>query len=394
MIRTVIRNTIPLILICAAQTLQQGCAPETVAQAQGAERRIPVTTTRIQERDFEERVAVQGNVLARHYAMIAPTINGQATDVFVEEGDRVTANETALLQIDKVALTQAYEIALQDRVVAEHAQRDAEAQKAAAQAQYEKARLDYERFKRLRDQEAITPDAMEQMEAGYTVAKAQRERAETAVQLRKEQAKQADAALAIAQKHLDDSLIISPIDGWVTFRGIKPGEYAAAGTPVFRISDTSTLEVSAFLSGEYYPKIKTGETHVRVQVSGIDMGRIPIFYKSPEIQDQLRTFEIKALIDTPPEGVVPGAIAQIETTLQTRTGLGVPHDVVQIRDGKTVVFVVEEDAARAVEVVAGLTADGWTEMVGDTLDANALVIRRGYNLVNDGAPVDVQGEEE
>lgn len=389
---TMKRIALPVAL--ALPLLLQGCTPSSNNQVgdSNAARRVPVTVTAVQERDFEERITVQGNLVAKDYAMVSPLVDGMVTELYVEEGDQVEKG-APLLQIDKETLGQAYEIALQDKVVAEHARIDAEAQVVAAQAQYDKAKLDYERFTRLREQQAITPDAMEQMEAGFTVAEAQLERAKTAVQLRKEQEKQVTAAVAIAKKRLDDSRVTSPIDGWISYRGIKPGEFAGAGRPVIRVADTSVLEVSAFLPGEYYPRIKTGETHMHVRVGGIDAGRPPVTYKSPEIQEQLRTFEVKGLIDSPPEGVVPGAIAQIETVLLRRTGPGIPHDVVQIREGRPVVFVVEDGHAREVKINTGLTTDGWTEVLDDTLPPGASVITRGYNLVNDGTPVDVRGEE-
>ncbi len=390
---TIVQKSVLVLLAMAG--VMTGCNNVTEAQAGNTqrERRMPVTVAEVREHEFEERLTVQGNLLAKNYAMVSPLVDGQVTDVFVEEGDRVTARETALMQTDKVALTQAYEIALQDKVVAQHAQRDAEAQLLAAEAQYEKAEIDFHRFKRLREQQAVTPDALEQVEAGYKVARAQYERAQTAVTLRQEQTKQAEAALIIAKKILDDSLLISPIDGWVSFRTVKPGEFAGAGTPAFRIVDTGLLEVSAFLPGEHYPRIQTGETRIRVRVGGIDTGRHTITFKSPEIQDQLRTFEVKALIEDPLEGVVPGAIAQIDTTLLTRTSPGVPRDVIQVRDGKTVVFTVDEDTAHMVEVETGLTTDGWTEITDGSLPVGTRIITRGYNLVNDGSPVDVQREE-
>lgn len=383
-------------VVLAALALLQGCSPtDATVQAQGveAQRRIPVSVTPVQERTFEERVAAQGTLLAKNYAMVAPRVDGVITDMFVDEGDRVEAEKTPLFQTDKIVLTQAYEIAMQDKAVAACARLDGEAQVVAAQAQYDKMKLDYERFKRLIEQQAITPDAMEQMEAGFKVAEAQLNRAQTAVKLYEEQEKKAVAAVAIAQKRLDDSLILSPISGFVSYRGKEPGEFAGAGNPIIRIADTSVLEVSAFMPGEYYPRMKPGETQVRVTVSGIDLGALPITYKSPEIQDQLRTFEIKCLVQAPPEGVVPGAIAQVETVLATRTGPGIPQDVVQIRGNKPTVFVVDGNIAKAVEVRSGLTSDGWTEVLDGALAAGTPIITKGCNLVNDGTPVNVTAEK-
>lgn len=382
-------------LILAVLPLAQGCAPSEKAEAQStdAERRFPVTVATVGEHAFEERITVQGTLVPKNYAMVAPRVDGVMTDMFVEDGQRVEAGKTPLFQIDKEVLTQAYEISLQDKAVAECARIDGEAQVKAAQAQYDKVKLDYDRFTRLIEQKAITQDAMEQMAAGFTVAQAQLERARTAVKLYTEQEKKAVAAVAISKRRLDDSLIYSPIDGFVSYRGKKVGEFAGAGVPIVRVADTSVLEVSAFLPGEYYPRVKSGESNLRVTVSGIEMGELPITYKSPEIQNQLRTFEVKCLIASPPEGVAPGAIAQIETVLETRTGIGVPQEVVQVRENKSMVFILDGDKAKTVEVHTGLSTDGWTEVLDSALVAGDKVLTKGYNLVNDGTVVDVVGEE-
>ncbi len=393
-------NKAPVIMIillafCTALPLLQGCTPlnKVTAQQSETEKRYPVAVTAVQERSFEERITVQGTLLAKNYAMVAPRVDGVLTDMFVEDGQYVEAGKTPLFQIDKEVLTQAYEIAQQDMAVAECARIDGKAQVTAAQAQHDKMQLDYERFNRLIKEKAVTQDAMEQLEAGYKVAQAQLERAKTAVRLYEEQEKKAAAAAAIAKRRLDDSLIFSPINGFISYRGKKVGEFAGAGTPIIRVSDTSVLEVSAFLPGEYYPRLKVGESKLRVTVSGMDVGMLPITYKSPEIQDQLRTFEVKCIVEAPPEGVVPGAMAQIEAVLETRTSIGVPQDVIQTREDKTVVFVLDGDKAKSVEISSGLATEGWTEVLDGALAAGTKVIVKGYNLVNDGTPVDVVGEE-
>jgi hypothetical protein len=91
--------------------------------------------------------------------------------------------------------------------------------------------------------------------------------------------------------------------------------------------------------------------------------------------------------------VVPGAIANIEAVMQTTTGPGVPSDVIQIRNGKQVVFLVENGAAKAVEIEKGLVVDGYTEVTNGAVPAGASVITLGSTLVNDGTLVEMHQEE-
>ncbi|OQB98336.1 MAG: HlyD family secretion protein [Candidatus Hydrogenedentes bacterium ADurb.Bin101] len=86
-------------------------------------------------------------------------------------------------------------------------------------------------------------------------------------------------------------------------------------------------------------------------------------------------------------------MAQIEAVLDAHTSLGVPQEIIQVRENKSTVFVLDDGKAKAVEVRPGLSTDGWTEVVDSVLAPGDKVIVKGYNLVNDGTPVDVVGEE-
>ena len=142
---------------------------------------VPVEVTPAAQRAFEERITVQGNLDAKKYAMVAPLIDGTITDFFVDEGDAVKAGKTKLFQSDKVKVERAVAIAEQDLALAKAGQRDADAQLASVQAQYDKAKLDFDRYTRLFADKAITPDTMEQVDAGFKVAQAGLDRANTGV---------------------------------------------------------------------------------------------------------------------------------------------------------------------------------------------------------------------
>ena len=98
---------------------------------------------------------------------------------------------------------------------------------------------------------------------------------------------------------------------------------------------------------------------MKVAVYGLDLGEVPITYKSPTITSSLRTFEIKARLSNTKGNVAPGCMADIEVLLERRQGLGLPEEAVLRRGDKNVVFVVRDGCARMVEVEEGLENDGW-----------------------------------
>ncbi len=378
-----------------------GCSKEETAPGEPQQRQtaeeanktvVPVVLTRAEQRDFEERLDVQGNLEGKNFALVPALIDGRIEAIYVDEGDYVEKGKTKLFQVDKVKVEKAVEISRQDLAMARSGLRESKANLDRVQADFEKAKLDYERFERLLEQDAVTQDAFEKQESRFKQTQAMLDYAKTAVDLAGERERQAQAALEIAKKNLSDSLIYAPLTGRVTLRLKEPGEMAGAGKPVLRIEDPSVLEASAFLPAQHYPRVHVDKTPLRIEVYGVQLDEQVITYKSPAIHPQLRTFEIKSVITDPKEGVVSGAMAQMTAILDRRTALGVPSKCVQFRDGRKVVFVLQNSKAHMVEVSTGLENDGWTEVDGEGLEPGTKVVSMGQFLLDEGTPVDVQRE--
>jgi len=368
---------------------QDGAAPEPAAQ----EDRVAVVTTPAAQRTFERSLAVQGNVEAKHFAMVAARIPGVIETIYVDEGDPVVAGRTKLFETDALALTKNVQINQHNLKVAQCAQREAAANLDKTKVDFHKAKLDYERFQRLYAKEAVTADAFEQQRSRYEQLEAVVKLATAQVDLTAAQVDQAQAALAIAEKDLSDATIYAPIDGTISMRMREPGEMGDPECPVFRIDDTSVLEVAAFLPAQYYAAVVPNQTAMRIQVSGIDLGSQVVTYKSPTIHPKLRVFEIKCLLKGPPAGVAPGAMAQVVTVLDSREGLGVPARAVQQRAGGSVVFVVEGDTVRQKRVKTGFENAGWIELLETDLKGGAAIVTMGQYMVEEGTRVSVQQEK-
>jgi len=239
----------------------------------------------------------------------------------------------------------------------------------------------------------VTPDAFEQQESRYKQLTALRKHAQSQVDLAVAKQQQSKAALSISEKGLADAIVYAPISGKISRRVREPGELGQLGQPVVRIDDTSVVEISAYLPAQYYSKIIPGQTGMNIEVSGIDIGQQIVSYKSPTINPKLRTFEVKSILKNPPQGVVPGAIAQIEVVLESRKGLGVPAVAIQKRNDQSVVFVIKNDTAHMVSVKTGLENDGWTEIVDGDLVENTPVVSMGQSMIEEGTLVSVQKEQ-
>lgn len=353
-------------------------------------RRVPVALTPAVERDFENRVLVQGNVEAKNFATVSALVGGMVKAVFVDEGDAVVAGETKLFLVDDVALRKAVDIARQDLAAARCGVREAEANFERSAADLHKAEIDAQRFERLQKDGAVSLDLLESQQSRYKQTAAGHKYAESIVDQSRERERQAEAALGIAEKNLKDSLIYAPISGYVTMRFREPGEMAGQGDPMIRIDDPSVIEVSAHLPSEVYARVVLDQTTVRVNVHGVSAGEPVVYYKTPVINPQLRTFEIKCMLQNPPEGVVPGAMADLQVLLARRKGVGVPAAALQLRAGKDTLFTVKDNTAQIVEVQKGIETDGWVELVNGSLPAGTPVVTMGQYFLNEGSPVTVQ----
>ncbi|MGA1796244.1 MAG: efflux RND transporter periplasmic adaptor subunit [bacterium] len=364
-------------------------ARDTVAE----EERVPVVTTPVRIREFDERLRVQGTLEAKYFAVVSARVPGTIEQIFVDEGDRVVAGKTRLFQIDDLKLKRNVEMQEQEVAVTRYARIEAEANLDRFQADFDKARIDYERFKRLLQKKAITAEAMESQESRYKQTEAMLRYTLTSVDLAKEKEKKAEAALAIARKDLRDALVYAPITGRISRKLREIGETAQPGQPVLRIEDPAVIEVSAYLPAEYYDRIIPDQTPMYLKVYDSESRARVVTHKSPTIHPQLRTFEVKCLIKDPPENFVPGALAEIAILLEMRDGLGVPSDALQIRRGRSVVFIVQDQNARMIEVRTGLETDGWTEIRDSKLTENTPVVTMGQFLLNDGTAVRIQRGE-
>jgi RND family efflux transporter MFP subunit len=364
------------------------------ASSEKDESATSVVVTPAKEMIFEERVETSGNLETRAFSLVSARVPGIIDDIFVREGDQVIAGKTRLFQIDRVKSKQAIDIAKEAVSVSEFRYRARLATVKRTEADYNKSKTDYERFKRLYNNDmAVTKNALESQESRYIQSKAALDEAKAMADLSEKELEQERGRLIMAQKDYENAMGISPINGYVSNRFKEPGEMVGAGTPIVRIDDLSVLEVSAYLPAAYYQKVVTGETTMEVIVGTIQVGKLPVVYKSPVIDSRLRNFEIKALIKNPQEGVTSGDIALINVILGVHEGTGVPREAVLRRLDGTNLFVAEKGTAKLVPVKTGLENDGWIEILSKDIKKGMPIVTMGQDRLSDGTFISILKED-
>lgn len=101
----------------------------------------------------------------------------------------------------------------------------------------------------------------------------------------------AEAALDQAQTNLERAVVVAPYSGFIDERMVHLGTRVSVGTQLFRIVDTSQIEVPIALPAAQYTMVKSGsQAVVRLTEDGPVVWRGEVARISPMIDDQDRTF--------------------------------------------------------------------------------------------------------
>ncbi|WP_198962771.1 efflux RND transporter periplasmic adaptor subunit [Mangrovitalea sediminis] len=174
------------------------------------------------------QLTLYGNVDIRE---VQPAFNasGRITSLAVQEGARVKQGEL-LATLDSSRYTAALN--------------QATAALAAAKVTYQNNAVIYRRYTQLATTNATAIQQRDDARAAYQAAYATY------------QAQQ--AAVALAQRQLDDTRLYAPADGIVENRILEPGDMASPSTPVYTIALLSPTWVRAYVPETAMGRIRTG----------------------------------------------------------------------------------------------------------------------------------------
>jgi RND family efflux transporter MFP subunit len=160
---------------------------------------------------------------------IAPDVSGLVAQVFVQDNQVVHAGEK-LFQIDPVRFTLAV--------------RQAQAEVAKAQAQYDEASRDAKRYASL---------------SGNAVSDLTRDQSNTEALEAQASLDQAQADLETANLNLSRATVVATVNGVITNFSMRPGDYVMTGTAVAALVDSDSLYVDGYFEETKLPRIAIGD---------------------------------------------------------------------------------------------------------------------------------------
>lgn len=199
----------------------------------GQEGYLKVATEKVQKRDITEIITANGKIQPETEVKITPDVSGEIVELSVKEGDHVEKGQF-LLKIKP-------ENYIMTRNRTEASLNNAKAREKQAEAQMDMRKLEFNRIKKLFDENAVSESEFEQAETSYRTAVAEKEAALFSVA-------SAEAALQEAEENLEKTSIYAPMPGTISALNVELGERVVgtelmSGTEILRLADLSMMEV-------------------------------------------------------------------------------------------------------------------------------------------------------
>jgi RND family efflux transporter MFP subunit len=343
----------------SARKAREQAAVATTAKAEAGIELAATDVFKAQQRALVQGLPISGSLRAVNSAVVKARVAGELQGLTVREGDAVQAGQV-LARIDATEY--------QARV------RQAQQQADSARAQIDIAQRQWANNKALVDQGFISKSALDTSMNNLSAAEATH--------------KAALAAVDVARKSLEDTVLRAPIAGVVSVRAVQPGERVAVEAKVVEIVDLSRLEMEATLGAAESMNVRVGqEALLRVEGSGQPV-RARVARINPSAQAGSRSvLAYLAIQDT--AGLRQGLFAQGQLATGSAEAVVVPLSAVRTDKPAPYVQVVENGkvAHRAVQPGARGEAEREVLVAVQGLAEGTTVIRGNVGALREGTPV-------
>lgn len=310
-------------------------------------RPVPVSVTSVQRGRVDAYYASTTTLTAVEEASVVARTQGVVEKIFVEEGDRVTADQP-LAQLDTRTL---------------------ELQVAITRTNIQSLDRAYTRAEQLFKTKMISPDAFDNAKFNL-----EREKANLALQLHQ----------------LEEATIRAPIDGVITVRHIKLGNTLSPNNPAFEIKRSDSLEAILNVPEKELSKLDVGQ-QARVKIDALANeyfeGRVDRI--APQIDPDSGTFRVTVKLDNPDGRLKPGMFARVDVRYDSSENtLLVSRDAIVTQKDESSVFVVRDGLAMRQQVVTGYSTGTEVEILEGLGEGDEVVVT-GQGGLRDGASVRV-----
>lgn len=314
-------------------------APEAATADEAELPRVEVSV--VTERDVPQINEYTATVEADNINNIAPSTPNRIKSIAVEVGDRVRRGQT-LVTLDHSGSDQ-------------------------LKINLEQIEREYRRAEQLLEIGAGTQQAVDQLKA------------------------QMDAARSQYANLLENTILVSPIDGVVTARNYDPGDMTG-NMPVLTVGQlVPTVKVMINVPENDLSHILTGMP-VEVAFDAFDgetfSGKVTRIH--PTVDTSTRTFRTEINIANPSGRILPGMFARVSVDLGTRSNVVVPDRAIvkQTGSGNRYVYILHGDRVNFERVELGRRLGDSYELLSGVGSGDTVVVA-GQSRLADGVEVEV-----
>jgi RND family efflux transporter MFP subunit len=341
--------------------------------AGGFANRPPMTVeTAIAHRgEIMQQLVVVGNLVGDATVAVVPRAAGRLQDISVRLGDRVSRGQ-------RIAKIEDFE--LQEQVKQQEAALQvSQATIRQREADLKLAETNAERSRNLFARQLLPRQTLDDTEARYQAAVAQ-------LDLARAQNTQSTARLEELRINLQNTIIVSPVDGFIARRAVDPGAFVGQNAPIVDVVDIGRVRLVANIVEKDLKSLQTGDdTRVEVDAFPGEMFTGRVARVAPVLDPATRTASIEIEIPNPGFRLKPGMYARVTvTTDERKDALVVPSNAVVDTGGRRGVFLAAENSMVAFRAVTvGVEEDTQIEIV-DGVSEGDRVVTTGAAGLRDG----------
>ncbi len=310
--------------LMVAATVAAGCSNGKAKEkdASAADTSVPVEVQPLKRAPMVAVYSGTAPIEAHDEAEVVAKVGGEVRQIFVEEGDAVSAGQVlARLDGDRLRLALAQ-----------------------TEANLRKLERDYNRQQELSQKGLVAKGTAENAKFDLDALRASYES---------------------AKLELSYTEIRAPIAGVVSARHIKVGNTIKPNDPTFRVTNLDPLVAYVHVPEKEFRKIAPRQpADVIVDALGSEHFTGTIARISPTVDPQTGTFRAEVEVPDPTRRLKPGMFARVNIVYERReNALQLPRNAILDADGEQSVFVVSNGKAEQRRIQTGLANNGWVEVL-------------------------------
>ena len=226
--------------------------------------------------------------------------------------------------------------------------------------------VEYARLKGLYEEGGVSQSDFEAAELGYKVRKTN------------------------YQNLLENTILRSPINGYVTARNFDKGDMFSMSAPLFTVQQVIPVKLLVGISENEYTKVKKGDT-VSLTVDALPgrtfTGKVNRLY--PTINAATHTFNAEVVVQNSDRALRPGMFARVKVVFGTNHRVVLPDQCIVKQEGtgqKFVYLLNTDETVSYVPVTLGRHMGTEYEVIDGVLEGDSVVMK-GQSTLKDGVKV-------